>query len=280
MAKTSYSELALDGINLDLIYRLRNNLPENKNENEAIREVLLTTIKDYSKTEESIEKIEENLTSENGIFHLGDIKKSFDINFQSAFNKTLNKLGYKNPALEILENPTENNFSRINNEQIDDLMNIWNIKNERYSDADFDGGHFSGKFDDRLLDSGYVRLCVERKEDITSMIIVKKDILDSFIKDNFSKKALYEAEISEEEYLDAYYDVYVPILKNLNLDYKYYDYKNNLNMYVDGIDYILAESTKLGYTFGAKYEGEDLEEVKKLVEEHSSSVPSSSLKVK
>lgn len=281
---TRYTELALDGANLYIVNRIRKNLETlNKSKEDATKELFLTAFKDYSKLDDSLAEIDKKLTSDNGITMLKIMKKSFSINFMSALNKTLDKLGYKNDALEILKDTTKTNtnFSKINSEQINFLMNYWNLKNDRYDENDFDGGHFSGDFDTSLNDMGYVRLCVERKDGTPSMVIAEKEKLDSLIKENFSTTALYEAETSAEEYLDAYYDVYSPILKNLGIDTKYYDNSNYSSMYVDGVDYILEECGKLGYKFGQQVQ-EDLsiEESKKIVEEHSSNTPSSALQVK
>lgn len=292
--KTRYKELALDGMDLRIMKRIQQNISstenahKHKSEEEIIREVLLNAIKDYSNNEESIEKIEDRLTSENGITQLSIIKKSFTINFQSALYKTLDKLGYKNYALDIVkESSIDNgNISKLNSGQIDTLMEILNIKNERDSSADFDGGHFSGDFDTRLMDFGYIRLCVERTSlNDELMILVEKEILDNLIKKNYSYDVLFECEKayttenneSYEDFLNAYFEMYEPIIKDLNLNIE------DISMYIDGIDYIQDESEKLGYTFGkekfSKSLSENLisienrpsiEEAKKLLEKHSS----------
>lgn len=290
--KTSYKELALDGMDLGIIRRIRQNIlsTENtyKSEEKIIREVLLNAIKDYSNNEESIEKIEDRLTSENGITQLSIIKKSFTINFQSALYKTLDKLGYKNYALDIVKEASLNNgnVSKLNSEQINTLMDIFTIKNERDSSADFDGGHFSGGFDTRLMDFGYIRLCVERTSlNDELMILVEKEILDNLIKKNYSYDVLFECEKAYttknheayEDFVNAYFEMYEPIIKDLNLNIE------DISMYIDGIDYIQDKSEKLGYTFGkekfSKSLSENLisienrpsiEESKKLLEKHSS----------
>lgn len=175
---------------------------------------------------------------------------------------------------------------RFNSSQIDELMKNFDMKNTRISKEDFDGGHFSGDFDTRLNDMGYVRLCVERTSlNDELMILVEKEILDNLIKKNYSYDVLFECEKAYttenheayEDFVNAYFEMYEPIIKDLNLNIE------DISMYIDGIDYIQDESEKLGYTFGkekfSKSLSENLisienrpsiEEAKKLLEKHSS----------
>ena len=53
---------------------------------------------------------------------------------------------------------------RLNFLEISSLMELWNIVDNRENNDDFDGGIFSGEFDNNLTQLGYVRLCVERKK--------------------------------------------------------------------------------------------------------------------
>ncbi len=225
---TKYKELISDVANMFLINRISEGCKKtNKPIEEASKEVLLTAFKDYSKLDNSLEDIDKQLTSNNGITMLDIMKQSFSINFISALNKTLDKLGYENKALEILKETSINNdFSKINSEQINSLMNYWCLKNERYDNDDFDDENFFGDFNRRLDDMGYVRLAVEKTENTSSMILLKKDYLDSLIEKTFSISAFNESnniyydddQTYSDDFIGAYSDIYKPIYKELNLD--------------------------------------------------------------
>lgn len=143
-------------------------------------------------------------------------------------------------------------MKKLNSLQINELMECGNIKNTRFNDDDFDGSHFSGDFDNKLLQLGYVRVALDRTEKDASMILLEKDILDDLIKKNYSYEKVFECEklyFSEDEYefedlCEAYYSLCEHIFKDLNIMNK------KTCMYVDGIDYILNACSELGYVFG------------------------------
>ena len=61
---------------------------------------------------------------------------------------------------------------QLDSSDISSLMELWNIADNRANSDDFDGGIFSGKFDNNLTQLGYVRLCIEGKNSLINMIIV------------------------------------------------------------------------------------------------------------
>ena len=61
---------------------------------------------------------------------------------------------------------------QLNSSDISSLMGLWNIVDNRANSDDFDGGIFSGKFDNNLTQLGYVRLCIERNNSLINIIIV------------------------------------------------------------------------------------------------------------
>lgn len=193
---------------------------------------------------------------------LGNITATFakvrDKTFKSYQETTVDfcKLGKELMDLYINKLNNSENINKLNSLEINSLLEKWGLPNYRDGDTDFDGGHFSGAFDSKLLELGYVRFAVERikEPDLThveNMLIIKKDLLDDLIKSHYSYETMYECEksyFSEEkaEYrdlLESYFEIYEPIIKDLGLDIK------NISMYVDGIDYILDKSEKLGYVF-------------------------------
>lgn len=170
---------------------------------------------------------------------------------------------------------------KFNSSQVDELMKNFNMKNTRDDKNDFDGGNFSGSFDEKLLELGYVRVCVERKDLIESMVVVQKDKLDTLIQKHFSVDLLLDADKSYtskdsesyEDFVDAYYNVTTPILKDLGFDSEHNNYSNFTSMYVDGIDYILNESEKLGYKFGAeKFASNEDSPLEKIVGQYEESL--------
>lgn len=143
-------------------------------------------------------------------------------------------------------------IKKLNSNQVDELLNTANIENNRIDEHDFDGGNFNGNFDNVLLELGYIRLAVERKDD-ERMILVEKNELDKIIAKNYSYKKLLhcekmyhkEDEYSFNDYIEAYTPFWILITNELGLVSK------STSAYVDGLDYILNICEKLGYVFGA-----------------------------
>ena len=136
---------------------------------------------------------------------------------------------------------------RLNFLEISSLMELWNIVDNRENNDDFDGGIFSGEFDNNLTQLGYVRLCVERKNSLTNMtnmIIVKKDNLDDAINQSAITKE-HILKCSEDfkegkyEYIDAFETISISVISALSLDVS-----TTTGLYCDGLDYILSQINK------------------------------------
>ena len=151
-----------------------------------------------------------------------------------------------------LENFNLSGIIKLDSNTINKLMESWELKNSRYDDNDFDGGNFSGAFDEKLLKVGYIRICVEHKENSSNMICIKKDILDKLIVDNYSELVLDKSNAqywsepnSDDNFLESYSNLYDSILKSVGYQTQYIDSTLIISPYVDGIDYILNEMEKI-----------------------------------
>ena len=129
---------------------------------------------------------------------------------------------------------------QLNSSDISSLMGLWNIVDNRANSDDFDGGIFSGKFDNNLTQLGYVRLCIERKNSLINMIIVNKDHLDSTINQSIITeehvlKCSKDFREGECEYIEAFETISDSIIASLGLDVL------TTGMYCDGLDYVLSK---------------------------------------
>lgn len=129
---------------------------------------------------------------------------------------------------------------QLDSSDISSLMELWNIADNRANSDDFDGGIFSGKFDNNLTQLEYVRVCVQRKDQLTKMIIVNKDHLDNtinqyVINEENVLKCSKDFREGKCEYIEAFETISDPIIESLGLDVL------TTGMYCDGLDYVLSK---------------------------------------